>query len=802
MGRPAFNPWVGILFQKKGAPLRIETPFRILPLLGLFLLPAAAPVSADPPKAQHLEADLIAEPSAIAPGKPFLAGLHIKLEPHWHVYWKNPGDAGLPVSLEWKLPEGFAAGPIQWPHPDRIEVPPLMNYGYENEVLLPVEITAPAKLPAGMIRLKAKAKWVVCNDICLPGTAELSLSLPAATAALPPADPANAELFAAARAALPLQTSAWKFSALAVDSTLILITTPPAGATLASLSFFPDASDILENAAPQAFYPIKGGYALDLKAIPPEEGAKGPDSLTGVAVSESGWNKDNAKAVQVDAAIVRGKSRPMALAAPTFAPSRISTASPATGVGASSANSISAPGTAANISAPSAIKAPNAAGEPGPETAPAPRSGFAKLMFMLGLAFVGGLILNLMPCVLPVLSLKIFDFVKRAGESRWKIFSHGLVFTAGVLVSFWLLAGLLLILRNGGSQLGWGFQLQSPAFLMLLCTLFFFFSLNLFGVFEFGTVFTRIGGTGTQSGWLGSFMAGVTATVVATPCTAPFMGSAMGYAFTQPAYFAMLVFTALGLGMAAPYLILSGFPALMKFLPKPGEWMEHLKQFMGFPLLATAIWLAWVLGKQAGVDALVSLLFILLLAGLSAWILGKWTPLHRTTPVRIVAGMLALAVFVPAFLFVLLHLDQIRDARPQTPGAAAKGTASAQGLQWEPFSEARVMDLVSQGKPVFVDFTADWCLSCKVNEKVAFSSSEVTQKFLDLKMALLKADWTLRDETIAKALEKYGRNSIPLYVLYSGNGMDDYVILPEVLSPGILLEALRKVEAGTKTTMK
>jgi thiol:disulfide interchange protein DsbD len=440
------------------------------------------------------------------------------------------------------------------------------------------------------------------------------------------------------------------------------------------------------------------------------------------------------------------------------------------------------------------------------------RSAISQLLLMLSLAFVGGLILNLMPCVLPVLSLKIFDFVKRAGEARWKVFSHGLVFTGGVLVSFWILAGLLLILRSGGSQLGWGFQLQSPGFLMVLIALFFFFSLNLFGVFELGYIFTRVGGTGTQSGWLGSFMAGVTATVVATPCTAPFMGSAMGYAFTQPAYYAMLVFTFLGLGMAAPYLLLSGFPSLMKFLPKPGEWMEHLKQFMGFPLLATAIWLAWVLGKQAGVDALAILLFVLLLAGLSAWILGKWTALHRTTPVRVVAALIAFVIFVPAFALVLIYMDQIRETRTGAnagpgrtgPGRTGSGQVSgptAEGLQWEPFSEARVLDLVTQGRPVFVDFTADWCLSCKVNERVAFGSADVTRKFLDLKIAMLKADWTLRDEPIARALAKYGRNSIPLYVLYDGTGMDAFVILPEVLSPGILLEALNKLAAEPKTTM-
>ncbi|MDB5106811.1 MAG: Thiol:disulfide interchange protein, partial [Fibrobacteres bacterium] len=737
------------------------------------------------------------------PGKSFSAGLRLKLEPHWHVYWKNPGDAGLPVSLDWKLPAGASAGPIEWPYPSRIEVPPLMNYGYEGEVLLPVQIVSSAK--SGNLDLKAKAKWIICKDICLPGSAELSLTLPVSSAPQAPADPAHAALFSNALAALPLPSSAWTFSALAQDSTILLLAYPPQGAassaSIAPIAFFPEASDVLENAAPQKFYPIKGGYALELKAAPPEEeGGKGPDSLTGVAVSESGWNDSKAKAVQIKVAIVKGKAGPEALAAPIVVsgnPNPQSTYLPAS----------TAPGT---VDVPKGILggATGILAGTGSVT-PEAHSGFVKLLLMLSLAFLGGLILNLMPCVLPVLSLKIFDFVKRAGESRWKIFSHGLIFTAGVLISFWILAGLLLILRSGGSELGWGFQLQSPGFLVVLCALFFFFSLNLFGVFELGYMFTRIGGTGTQSGWAGSFMAGVTATVVATPCTAPFMGSAMGYAFTQPPYYAMLVFTFLGLGMAAPYLILSGFPGLMKFLPRPGEWMEHLKQFMGFPLLATAIWLAWVLGKQAGVDALIALLFVLLLAGLSAWILGKWTALHRTTPVRIVAGLVALVVFLPAFVLVLVYLDQIRDSRPKhfsgatgIAGVAGSNVTMENGIAWDEFSEAKVAELVGQGKPVFVDFTADWCLSCKVNEKVAFGSREVTEKIRSMGLVMLRADWTLRDETIARALAKYGRNSIPLYVLYSGNGVSDYVILPEVLSPGILLDALGKVEAAPKTTMR
>ncbi len=730
---------------------------------------------------KHLTASLEVESTTVVAGKPFWVGLQINLEPNWHVYWKNPGDAGLPVSLTWTLPTGYSAGPIHWPYPQRISVPPLMNFGYEGRVLLPVQITPPAHFDGQeKMELMAKAKWVVCQEICLPGSAELSLSLIPApkgeTATLPESNPETLDLFKKMKVALPIATKEWDFSAFNFDSSLILIAKSKASLLATPFHFFPETPGVIENAAPQKFYPIAGGFALELKRIPSDleqdkAGTGGAtDSLMGIVVAKMGWGLPGGeKALEIRIRCEKGKTLPKALATAIFDKEEPPAASPRIG--------------------------PPLSDSPYPaSSASSEKSGLMKLLFMLGLAFTGGLILNLMPCVLPVLSLKIFDFVKRAGQSRWKIFSHGLTFTAGVLVSFWVLAGLLLILRQGGQELGWGFQLQSPGFLMVLCALFFFFSLNLFGVFELGVIFTRIGSTGTQSGHAGSFFAGVTATVVATPCTAPFMGSAMGYAFSQPPYYAMLVFTFLGLGMAAPYLLLSGFPGLMRYLPKPGEWMEHLKQFMGFPLLATAIWLAWVLGHQAGVDALVALLFLLLLAGVSAWVLGKWTALHRTTSVRVLAGLLALVIFLPAFILVLVYLDQIRNIQPNHSALPGTSLANTQeSLAWEPFSESRLAFLLDQGKPVFVDFTADWCLSCKVNEKVAFGSTEVTGKFRELGIIALKADWTSRDEAISQALSKYGRNSIPLYVLYPGNGSKDFILLPEVLSPGILLDALKHV---------
>jgi len=409
------------------------------------------------------------------------------------------------------------------------------------------------------------------------------------------------------------------------------------------------------------------------------------------------------------------------------------------------------------------------------------------LLLMLFLAFAGGIVLNLMPCVLPVLSLKIFDFVQRAASKRGRIFVHGLTFSAGTLVSFWVLAGLLLLLRRGGEGLGWGYQLQSPTFLVILCAIFFFFSLHLFGVFEMGYLFTRIQRGHEQEGLSGSFLAGVTATLVATPCTGPFMGTAMAFAFTQPAIVSFLIFTALALGVSFPYLLLSAAPGLLRFLPKPGPWMENLKQFMGFPLLATVIWLAWVFGRQTDIDSMALLLGMLLAAGISAWVLGKWMALHHPGHIRITAALVALVVFVPSMVFVLYRV-QHRIPMPSFISKTAEA-ADANSIAWEPFSPARLSALLAAGKPVFIDFTADWCLTCKVNERVALSRPEVAQTFSKKGVVALKADWTNSDTVITDALAGYGRSSIPLYVLYPGSG-SQFQILSQVLTPSSVIEAI------------
>lgn len=685
----------------------------------------------------QVEAELVSEVKTIRPAQPFWVALRLKMAPHWHVYWINPGDAGQAPGIDWTLPEGFQAGEIQWPYPKRVWMDEFVNFGYEDEVLLMVQITPPDDLdPEQVVELKAAAEWLVCKDVCIPESGEVSLSL-AVQDGPPETDPQWLKAFAETRARLPLTQSDWQIEAAVEDSSLVIAATPPAwfSGTLGKTTFFPYEEFLIHNAAEQGFEKAGDSYRITVPLAVAREDL--PEKMTGILVTDSGW---------------RGEGSEKAL----------------------------------EIAVPVAAKLRAASGTRG-------GSGLNSLLLALGFAFVGGMILNLMPCVLPVLSLKILSFVQQAGEDRRKVFHHGLMFTFGVLASFWVLAGALLLLRAGGEQLGWGFQLQSPSFIVFLAVFLFLFGLSLFGVFEIGTSLMGVGqNASAKSGGFGSFMSGVTATVVATPCTAPFMGSALGFALSQPALVAMLIFTALGLGMAAPYVVLASSPALMRFVPKPGLWMESLKQFMGFLLMATVIWLTWVLGNQAGVNAVVLLLFVLLFVSVGGWILGRWGNPVKEKRTRLTAQIgAALLILVPLYLFIAnLDLFAVTPSANGNPAAAKSG----EGISWQPFSPQLVQELRNQGKPVFIDFTASWCLSCQVNKKVAFGSLEVQEAFARLGVNALIADWTSRDETITRALAEFGRNSVPLYVLYGSDPKREPLILPELITPGIVLEALKEIE--------
>lgn len=682
------------------------------------------PILAQIIQTDHVASELISEVESIQPGQPFWVALRLEMEEHWHTYWRNAGDAGLQTTIDWTLPEGFEASDIYWPHPQKIYLDDLANYGYEGETFLLVKITPPATIDQNEIELKAKADWLVCKIECLPGGAEYSLTLPVKNET-PTTSEKWQQDFADTRFQLPLKDSGWKITSVKNEENVkIFISPPDENTSVEKIQFFPFEGGIYNNAADQNFKETDYGFEL---TIPYDDfKVSEPDSLKGILVSSYGWRvEDTEKALEVTI--------------------------------------------------------------PFGEDVAVSNTEESSVWLALLFAFIGGMILNLMPCVLPVLSIKIMGFVQQAGEDKKKILNHGLMFTLGVLISFWILAGALVALRAGGQELGWGFQLQSPTFLIILSVFLFLFALNLFGVFEIGTSLMSVGSkSASKSGSGGAFMSGVTATVVATPCTAPFMGTALGFAIAQPAFVTMAIFTSLAVGMAFPYLLLSIFPAWLKYLPKPGSWMETLKQFMGFPLAATVIWLAWVLGLQTGSDGVAALLIALLLASLGVWIYGKWGTFTSTNTVKLVSRTFAIILIAAGLFF------GITSATSSVKTVSETISNSEDGIKWEKFSQSKLDELRSAGTPVFIDFTAAWCLTCQVNERVAINTSDVIKKFDEKNIVALKADWTSRDDEITKALAKFGRNSVPLYVLYAEN-LDEPIVLPEVLTSGIVLETLEKI---------
>lgn len=696
--------------------------FRLAAALAVMFIPLAAGAGgawAEAKRDARTEVELIAQDTSARPGSETLVALWFKPDPDWHLYWRNPGDSGMAPDIRWELPEGVTAGEVRWPYPRLIPLEPLASYGYEEAfaLVVPMKIGPEAE---GNVTLKARVEWLACKVDCIPGEAELELTLPVRDDA-PRPDPRRAEIFARAQAEWPAPPGDLKIEFSLSAGGLILRMENVSGAGFVSAHFFPLDGTLIRHEAAQTLRHTARGYELVIPLSADHRAST--DRVAGVLVLDEGAGDPGARrAVLVDAPVV-----------------------------------------------PSA-----AAHEGGPGLAAA-----------LALAFIGGVLLNLMPCVLPVLSLKVLHFVREASENPRTLLAHGLVFTAGTVVSFWTLAGTLLAIRSAGVQIGWGFQLQSPAFVAALAILFTLFAVNLFGAFEVGTSLGGAGQTLIRRGGLrGSFFGGVFATVVATPCTAPFMGAALGFTLTQPAWTSMAVFTSLALGMASPYLLLCAKPGLLRRVPKPGAWMVTLKQFLGFPLAATALWLTWVFGAQKGLDAMTVLLVGLLLASMGGWCWGRGTRFARAAAVIALSAAAALAVSAAGS----------DTSGPPTPASDAAPRAGK--IAWEPYSDERLEQLRSQGRPVFIDFTAAWCLTCKVNERLALDLPGVAAEFERLGVAALKGDWTSRDARITEALARYGRNSVPLYVHYAA-GSEHPEILPEILTPGTVIDALRNSPRAT-----
>ena len=699
------------------------------------LLLAAPAAHSDPlVKTEHVEAQLVSDQASAQPGKPILVGLKLRMAEHWHTYWKNPGDSGLPTRIQWTLPPGWKAGPIEWPYPSPLPVGPLMNYGYEDDVVLLSHLTPPADAKPGTAEIRAHAEWLVCKDICVPEKGELELSLPV-SAAPPKPDPRYLAHIERAQEMLPVSPAGWKSEAAISGKSLIVRVTAPEGAALpAKAAFFPERELLIEPAAPEKV--TRDGRTLQFEmklADPPLADVK---SVDGVAVAQAGWPGTDGR-------------RGLAVAAPVVA---------------------SLPGLAGATSGPIGTEAIGG-------------SAWAALAF----AFLGGLILNLMPCVFPVLGIKVMGFVEHAhGETR-AMRLQGAIFAAGVILSFGALAAIMLALRAGGAQLGWGFQLQSPVVVSLLACLFFVLALNLSGVFEWGAFAQSMTSSLTARGrYADAFLSGVLATVVATPCTAPFMGAAVGFTMSQGTGLALAVFLMLGVGTALPVFALALFPALLRKLPRPGAWMETFKQVLAFPLFATSAWLAWVLGAQAGNDAVLALLLGLVFIALGAWMYGRWAHAGwRWQPaLAVLLGALGLFVAWPS----------------SAPAGATTGMARAEGEAWEAWTPEKVRTYLAQGRPVFVDFTAAWCVTCQLNKRVALHDRAVEKAFADRRVARLTADWTRQDPAITQALAALGRNAVPVYALYLP-GDESPRLLPEVLTPSIVLAEIGKLPAGQATAI-
>ncbi len=704
----------------------------------------------------HVQARLVVQaPDGIAAGQPLTLGLLLTHQPQWHTYWKNAGDSGLPTELDWDVPPGLEAGEIAWPVPQQIRVGDLLNYGYEGQILLPVPMTVgPDFTPDadGTVRIGLHARWLVCRVECIPEDVQLQVQLPVAQS-----HGAFAAAFADAQARMPSASDAvtGQFE-VAPDGQHVTLQVQglPAPAQGQELAFYPEAADTFRHAAVLGRDWQQRWDGAVWHATLPLSDMRGAtpaalEVVLGLPVAGSSVAEQPPAAAWRIAAPVQGQWQAAQLA-------EIS------------------PALAAALAA-------NQANQTNPTTTAPPASGGSNarsgswLMALAG-GLIGGLLLNLMPCVFPVLAIKLLGFARHGSDMRAQRLG-GLAYTLGTVASFAALGALLLALRAAGEQLGWGFQLQNPMVIAALAVLFTVLGLNLAGVFEFGQMLpSGIASLHLRHPVADAFLSGVLAVAVASPCTAPFMGASLGFAVALPAAQALAIFAALGLGMALPYLLLSWAPGLLRWLPRPGPWMATFRCAMAFPMLATVVWLTWVLGQQTGVDGVAALLALLLalsaliwaltLQGRTRWLLGA-----------VLAALLGwlLPTFAP----------YLRELPPQEASAASPAPGTA---LWQPWSPEQQTQLLAEGRPVFVDYTAAWCVTCQFNKRTTLSDPAVLQAFTLRGVQLLRADWTRQDPRITAALEQLGRSGVPVYVLLAPGKAP--VVLTELIRPDDVLQAL------------
>jgi thiol:disulfide interchange protein DsbD len=694
-------------------------------------------------QSEQARAELLAHaPEGAAPGKPVWLGLQITHAPEWHTYWKNSGDSGLPTTLEWTLPPGVSAGPIAWPTPRKFPLGTLANYGYDGTVLLPVPLTVDPSFTGTEIDVKLYAAWLVCRKECIPEEGNFTLRLPVqgSTALHGRAFEAS---FAAAPSELPGADSRLEPAGNQLKVSLAGL---PAAWRGQPLEFFPETSGLIEPGSPWTQTWDGERWTASVPLSPQRSDSPAQVPLV-VALANPPGEGPGSPGVRLDV--------PVQGAWPTAAP--LPAAVPDALTAALEQN-------AARAAAPPASSAP-------------PITLWAAL---LG-ALIGGMILNLMPCVFPVLAIKVLSFAKHA-DDRAAHRAHGLAYTAGVVLSFLALGGLLLGLRSAGEAIGWGFQLQSPAVVAALAVLFTLIGLNLAGLFEFGSVLpSSVANLQARNPTADAFLTGVLATAIASPCTAPFMGASLGLAIGLPTVQALAVFGALGLGMALPYMAASWWPAVARALPRPGAWMNTFRQFMAFPMFATVVWLLWVLGQQSGIDGAAALLMLLVVLALLVWALGLRGRGRTAITSLSLVGLLWLGWTVGPSVTRLQAADS----------ASAPIATAVAGLSWRPWTPELQAASLAEGRPVFVDFTAAWCVTCQYNKRSTLADASLLADLAAKNVALMRADWTRRDPAITAELARLGRNGVPVYAIYQ-NGQAPQ-LLSEVLSVAEVRAALGKL---------
>jgi thiol:disulfide interchange protein len=682
-----------------------------------------------PTYAAHTQATLLLSETVAKPGSTVTAAVRLKMDPNWHTYWKNPGDSGKATKIDWQLPEGFTPGEIQWPVPEKNKLEDIYTYVYEHEVALLVPISISANVAAGAQTLKAKVSWLECEVSCVPGKADVSATFIVGPNSQPSPDAARIETW---KTKIPgpgrdLEIGARWDGPGTAEERAIIFAVKKAG----EWDFYNYKLENADVSGKTERLPDVDGQVLFRKVVNKWEG-DWPKELTGLLLISG----DEKSARETKVRISDGRSSASAAAA--------SSATPAV-------------------------------------------SGDRRsLGVILGLAFLGGLILNIMPCVLPVLALKILGFVRQSNDDPKRIRTLGLVYGLGVVVSFLALAGFVIAIKQSTGSATWGMQFQNPRFLIFITSLVTLIALNLFGVFEInlgGKALNAAGELASREGNSGAFFNGALATLLATPCTAPFLAPALGFAFTQSIPIILLTFVTIAIGMASPYVLLCFFPAWLKKLPRPGAWMEKFKNAMGFPMLATAIWLFSVTLAHFGKNAALPLGLYLATLAFAAWVFGAFV--QQGTKRRSLAGVVAAGAMAFALFYFLPRLK-----------------ADLAAIPWQPWSPAAVQAARAQGRPVFVDFTADWCLTCQVNKKTSIEISSVREKLKSINAVALLADNTTESPEIAEELRRYERAGVPLVLVFPADPEATAIVLPEVLTPNIVLDALDKAAKNTRLTAK